>query len=120
MRQHHRQVAPLQASHAREMRKEPTLAERRLWRLLRDRRLGGLKFRRQVALGAYIVDFVCFERRVAIEADGDQHAESRHDQVRDAWLQAKGFSIWRFWNADILRDPESIGATIAHRLGLPW
>jgi very-short-patch-repair endonuclease len=102
------------------MRHQPTDAEKRLWKLLRDRRLGGLKFRRQVALGPYIVDFISFERRVVIEADGGQHAESSHDRARDAWLQSPGFAVWRFWNPDILTQPDSVGATIAHRLGLPW
>jgi len=102
------------------MRHEPTGPERCLWKLLRDRRMGGLKFRRQVALGPYIVDFVCFERRIIIEADGDQHADNARDRVRDAWPDSQGFSVWRFWNSDILASLEAIGATIAHRLGLPW
>jgi very-short-patch-repair endonuclease len=102
------------------MRKKPTDAEKRLWQILRDRRLGDLKFRRQVALGPYIVDFVCFEKRVIIEADGSQHADNLRDRERDAWLQSEGFSVWRFWNTDILRQPEAVGATIASRFGLPW
>jgi very-short-patch-repair endonuclease len=61
---------------ARQMRREPTEAERRMWRLLRDRRLGGFKFRRQEQLGRYIVDFVCFEQKLIVELDGSQHADS--------------------------------------------
>src|SRR5438477_2724606 len=68
---------------AREMRLNPTPAERRLWSMLRDRRMPLFKFRRQFVIAPYIVDFVCFERRLVIEADGSQHAESEHDQRRD-------------------------------------
>jgi len=102
------------------MRVAATDAEKALWRLLRDRRLGGLKFRRQVALGPYTVDFICFERRVVIEADGSQHADNSRDRVRDAWLESQGFRVWRFWNSDILAQADSVGATIAAGLGLPW
>ena len=71
---------------ARRMRATPTEAEQRLWRLLRDRRLCGLKFRRQVPVGPYIVDFLCVGARMIVEADGSQHADSRRYAVRDAFL----------------------------------
>jgi very-short-patch-repair endonuclease len=70
------------------MRREPTHAERRIWRLLRDRRLGACEFRRQESIGDYIADFVCFERKLVIELDGGQHAEKSeksYDAKRDAW-----------------------------------
>jgi very-short-patch-repair endonuclease len=69
-------VENLLKDRARQMRREPTEAERRMWRLLRDRRLGGFKFRRQEQLGRYIVDFVCFEQKLIVELDGSQHADS--------------------------------------------
>ena len=72
-------VENLLKDRARQMRREPTEAERRMWRLLRDRRLGGFKFRRQEQLGRYIVDFVCFEQKLIVELDGSQHAESAYD-----------------------------------------
>lgn len=59
---------------ARQLRRNETAAERRLWQALRDRKLGGMKFRRQVPIGRYIVDFVSFERRLVVELDGGQHA----------------------------------------------
>lgn len=90
------------------MRKEPTEAERKLWHLLRDRRFSGFKFRRQVEIGRYIVDLVCLERRLIVEADGSQHAESAYDAERDAWIATQGFRIRRFWNADILQRPDEI------------
>ena len=105
---------------ARSMRAESTDAEARLWRLLRGRRLAELKFRREVPIGKYIVDFVCFEHRLIVEADGSRHAEIAHDQVRDRWLEAQGFTIVRFWNAEILKTPQVVQDTILARAGLPW
>ncbi len=101
---------------SRTMRTDPTEAERRLWHLLRDRRFSGFKFRRQVQIGRYIVDFVCPAKRLIVEADGGQHAESAHDAERDAWLTAQGFRIRRFWNADILIRPEEVRDTLWHDL----
>ncbi|MBI3504878.1 MAG: DUF559 domain-containing protein [Proteobacteria bacterium] len=66
------------------MRREPTLAERRLWQMLRDRRLAGFKFRRQVPAGPYVLDFLCKDVRLVIEADGGQHADSTKDMERTA------------------------------------
>ena len=99
-------------SNARSMRRDPTDAETKLWRLLRDRRLGGAKFRRQAPLERYILDFVCFEARLVIEADGGQHAESHRDETRDTWLASQGFRVLRLWNNDILRNPEGVFETI--------
>ena len=94
------------------MRAEPTPAERKLWLILRDRRFAGFKFRRQAPLGCYILDFVCFERRLIIEADGSQHSENRHDGERDAWLLSQSFRVRRFWNADIVLRSREVGDTI--------
>ena len=81
--------------------RHPTRAEDLLWDALRDRRLEGAKFRRQVPLAHYILDFVCFERRLVVEVDGWQHAESRSDGVRDAFFHARGFRVLRFWNEEV-------------------
>ncbi|MDP3254430.1 endonuclease domain-containing protein [Bosea sp. (in: a-proteobacteria)] len=97
---------------ARAMRKEPTEAERKLWYLTRDRRFSGFKFRRQFAIGRYIVDLICLERRLVIEADGGQHAENAYDAERDAWIVAQGFRMRRFWNADILQRPDEVVDTL--------
>ena len=83
------------------MRHEPVLYERRLWKLLRDRRLDGLKFRRQFTIGRYIVDFVCLRHRLIIEADGPHHEDRASDMARDAWLGAQGFRVLRFPNQQI-------------------
>jgi very-short-patch-repair endonuclease len=101
------------------MRANPTDAERRLWSILRSRRLAGFKFKRQVIIDSYIADFVCFERRMIIEADGSQHAESEYDKRRDAYLRWQGFAVLRFWNNDILGDSESVAAAIWHNLQAP-
>ena len=107
-----------QRSRARAMRGAPTDAELRLWRLLRDRRLDGLKFRRQVPVGPYIVDFLCVGSRLIVEADGSQHAESRRDEVRDASLASQGWKVLRFWNLDVLQNRESVLDTILSHTGL--
>ncbi len=97
---------------ARDMRREPTEAEKRLWEELRDRRLMRLKFRRQVPLGPFIADFVCMEARLVVEVDGSQHGDSVRDQRRDAELAARGFRVLRFWNDDVLRDLTVVCDTI--------
>ncbi|MET3597675.1 very-short-patch-repair endonuclease [Mesorhizobium shonense] len=94
------------------MRREATDAESRLWQELRGRRLDGIKFRRQVPIGRFVADFVCAEARLIVEIDGSQHAESRHDQERDAELKARGFRVLRFWNDDVLRDLNAVCDTI--------
>ena len=94
------------------MRAVPTPAERKLWLLLRSRRFSGYKFRRQAPLGPYIVDFICFERRLIVEADGSQHAENPGDTSREAWLLTRGYRVRRFWNADVLLRPREVGDTI--------
>jgi very-short-patch-repair endonuclease len=93
---------------ARKLRRDMTDAERKLWFLLRDRRLAGFKFRRQVPVGPYVADFACFANRLVVEADGGQHADSAHDAERDAWLSAQGFRILRFWNSEILANAEGV------------
>jgi len=101
---------------AKHMRSNPTDAERRLWSILRDKRLAGYKFRRQQVIGRYIVDFVNFEHRVIVEADGSQHAESDYDLRRDIWLKAQGFSVVRLWNNDILARTDIVANAIWHAL----
>ena len=88
---------------ARQLRRESTDAERRLWWLLRDRRLVGHKFRRQCPIGSYFADFACIERKIIIELDGGQHVDQcAYDDRRSAWLEARGWRVMRFWNDDVL------------------
>jgi very-short-patch-repair endonuclease len=79
----------------RQLRVDATDAERRLWRVLRDWRLGGFKFRRQHRLGPFIVDFICFESRLILKADGGQHLDNAHDDRRTAWLEQRGWRVVR-------------------------
>src|SRR5437899_1689174 len=89
---------------AQRLRREMTDAERKLWSALRSRQMEGAKFRRQQPIGPFIADFVCQERRLIIEADGGQHAESSTDDRRTAFLESKGYRVLRFWNNDILQN----------------
>ncbi|PXW68464.1 very-short-patch-repair endonuclease [Blastomonas natatoria] len=97
---------------AKAMRSEPTDAELKLWQILRGKRLSGYKFKRQVRIDRYIADFVCFQHRLIIEADGSQHVESEHDIRRDAYLRDQGFQVMRFSNYDILTNDEGVGEMI--------
>jgi very-short-patch-repair endonuclease len=102
---------------ARELRKYPTDAERTLWKHLRLRQVEGNKFRRQQIIGQYIVDFVCLERRLIIEADGGQHLEkSAYDCERDKWLTEKGFHVLRFWNNQVLQEMDAVREAIQQAL----
>jgi very-short-patch-repair endonuclease len=116
---HHRPTAKRIRNFAKKMRREPTEAEAAMWRLLRDRRLALFKFRRQVPFQNFILDFVCFEKRMIIEIDGSQHASSDRDAARDTVLMAEGFQIARYWNNDVLQRPsavlEDIFAKLAER-----
>jgi very-short-patch-repair endonuclease len=93
-----------QRDFARGLRNTATGAEKHLWQYLRAEQLGGYKFRRQAAIGPYIVDFVCFPRKIIIELNCPQHLEPaviQHDAARDAWLMAKGYRILRFPNQEL-------------------
>jgi very-short-patch-repair endonuclease len=90
------------------MRNRQTDAERRLWAMLRDRRFSAFKFRRQVPIGAFIADFVCYDSRLIVEADGGQHCESAADARRTAWLESQDFRVLRFWNHEILSQPRDV------------
>jgi very-short-patch-repair endonuclease len=98
------------------MRHEPASTERLLWKLLRDRRLDDLKFRRQVPIGPYIADFVCFRHRLVVEADGAFHDADR-DARRDAWLRAQQFEVLRFTNHVIALYPDEVLDAIRQATG---
>jgi very-short-patch-repair endonuclease len=93
---------------ARLLRQSGTDAERRLWSVLRNQRLGGVKFRRQYAIGNYIADFVCIEQRLVVELDGSQHADAvDYDTALSAWFAASGYRVLRLWNNEVLRNIEN-------------
>src|SRR3954468_3804830 len=90
---------------ARVMRHEPVPPEKKFWSRVRDRRLGGHKFKRQILIGSYIADFVCSEQKLIVELDGGQHADHRaYDEKRDAFLTALGFRVMRVWNIDVMEN----------------
>jgi very-short-patch-repair endonuclease len=98
---------------AKTLRKNSTRAERLLWRNLRAKQMRRFKFRRQEPIGDYIVDFVCFEKRLVIEVDGSQHmVDVARDKAREKWLQSQGFVILRFWNNEVLMNLEGVLETI--------
>lgn len=94
---------------AKELRKNSTDAEKKLWECLRRKNINGLKFRRQEPIGNFIVDFVCYEKKLAIEIDGIQHLNQKYyDKDRDNWLKSNGFSVLRFGNDDVLKNINDI------------
>jgi very-short-patch-repair endonuclease len=101
------------------MRSEQTPAEHRLWQILRAKRLAGYKFKRQLPIDHYIVDFACPARRLIVEADGGQHLEGKRDVSRDEYLKEHGFRVLRFWNSDIFENEEGVLTSILAALELP-
>jgi very-short-patch-repair endonuclease len=99
--------------HARRLRREATDAERRLWSRLRNRQLGGFKFRQQETIGRCIADFACVECKLIVEADGGQHGE-KADRERTVYLNSLGWAVLRFWNNDILQNTDGVLSVILH------
>lgn len=105
---------------AKAMRRELTVAEARLWYHLRARRLNGIKFRRQVPLGPFIVDFVALAHKVIVEVDGDTHGGNEaYDRSRTGWLQEQGYRVIRFNNADVIGNEAAVLEAIIAALASP-
>jgi very-short-patch-repair endonuclease len=105
-------------SRSRGLRRDSTEAERRLWSVLRNGQMNGLKFRRQVEIDGYIADFLCPEKRLIIEVDGGQHTPER-DTRRTAYLESQGFRVIRFWNNDLLENLDGVWTRIEEALSTP-
>jgi len=103
---------------AKRLRKQPTQSEQTLWQHLRLKQMAGLRFRRQQLIGDYVVDFVCFEKRLVIEVDGGQHSPER-DQFRDRWLNGNGFKVLRFWNNEVLNNISGVLEVIKEAVSPP-
>ena len=102
--------------HAIELRKEPTPAERKLWSRIRDDQLG-FSFRRQHAIGNYIPDFVCIEKKLIVELDGSQHLEQEeYDEERTKYLESEGYKVIRFWNNEVTNNIDGVILAILHAL----
>ncbi|MGH7024034.1 MAG: endonuclease domain-containing protein [Caulobacteraceae bacterium] len=102
---------------ARELRAEAIEVERRLWSIPRGRRLGGVKFRRQVPIDRYFADFACVEAKLVVELDGGQHADQEaYDARRTEALEACGWKVIRFWNGDVIESLDGVADTILAEL----
>ena len=106
-------------SFAKQLRSNMTDVETKLWQQLRAKRFEDFKFRRQVPIGPYIVDFICYEKRLIIELDGSQHEGSTYDMKRDAWLKSQDFRVLRFWNNDVNAALDGTLLVIHDALRLP-
>ncbi|WP_084580777.1 endonuclease domain-containing protein [Sphingomonas azotifigens] len=100
-------------THARHMRNNPTDAELALWQALSARKVGGVRFNRQVKVPPYVCDFVARSLKLVVEVDGGQHAVNAADDVqRTRYLEAKGYRVLRFWNNDVLGNLDGVVAEI--------
>lgn len=107
---------PKTRTRAIELRKESTPAERKLWAVIRNDQLG-VNFRRQHAIGNYIPDFVCIEKKLILELDGSQHLEQvEHDNQRTKYFESLGYRVIRFWNNAIMKDMNGVITSILHAL----
>ena len=100
-----------QRDFARYLRNNSTDAECKLWNALQAQQLKGYKFRRQAAIGDYVIDFVCFSCKLIVELDGGQHNDpikKAYDEKRTAWLRSRGFRVLRFWNHEVLENVDGV------------
>ncbi len=113
----HRRTTPKIFSRAKELRHNQTDTEAKLWTYLRAHRLAKFGFRRQHAIGNYIVDFCAPRAKLIIELDGSQHLDQQeYDNKRTAFLEAQGYKVLRFWNNEVLNDIEGVGRAILLQL----
>jgi very-short-patch-repair endonuclease len=107
---------PKTRTRAIELRKEPTPAERKLWAIIRNDQLG-VNFRRQHAIGKYIPDFICVQKKLIIELDGNQHLEQeKYDNERTKYLESQGYKVIRFWNNDVVNNIDGVILAIIHAM----
>lgn len=109
-------VAPFMTARARELRNNPTEAERLIWRRVCHVRP---RFTRQLVIGRYIVDLACRKARLTVEFDGSQHIDSPGDAARTAFLETLGWRVLRFWNSDVVGNPDGVAETILAAVGKP-
>lgn len=98
-------------SFAKDLRKKSTDTEQLLWKHLKAKQFEGIKFRRQQPIAHYIVDFVCFEKKIIIELDGGQHtqpSEKHKDNERDRWFKAQGYKVLRFWDNEVIMNIKGV------------
>jgi len=114
-------LAPTLLTHARELRREMTPQERKLWYALRGKQLRGLRFRRQHPFPPYILDFYCHSHKLVVELDGGQHNEPAnvdYDQQRTAWIESQGLRVLRFWNNEVDKNLDGVLDAIVEACGV--
>ena len=103
---------------AAEMRRNPTEPEKRLWRHLSNSQLGGHKFRRQSIIGWFIADFLCPQKALIVEVDGDTH-DAAKDRLRDDELAARGYRVLRVTNDDVMTNMDGVLVFVSDALDTP-
>ncbi|MBN2116643.1 MAG: endonuclease domain-containing protein [Anaerolineales bacterium] len=112
-----KRTTPKGYEHGRELRKNPSPAEQKLWARLRNRQINGVKFRRRHAIGNYVPDFCSPKAKLIIELDGSQHLEQEeYDEERTKYLASQGYQVIRFWNNDVMNNMENVLLAITQTL----
>ena len=105
----HKRTTPKIFGRAKELHRNMSPAEAKLWQHLRAHRMGDVHFRNQHAIGKYIVDFCAARKKLIIELDGSQHLEQQeYDEERTKYLEARGYRVLRFWNNDVMNDMDAV------------
>ena len=113
----HKRTTAKVFGHARQLRRNPTPAETKLWARLRAHRLNSVHFRNQHAIGNYVVDFCAPRKKLIVELDGSQHLEQQsYDAERTSYLESKGYRVIRFWNGDVINNIEAVVLRILQAL----
>ena len=105
----HKRTTPKIFGHAKQLHRNMSPAEAKLWKHLRSHRMGDVHFRNQHAIGNYVVDFCALRRKLIIELDGSQHlGQKEYDEERTKYLESRGYRVLRFWNNDVMKDMENV------------
>ena len=114
-------VSSAKVKMSQQLRRNMTPAEREFWQMVRDRKMFGLKFRRQHPIGPYVVDFYCHGAKLAVEVDGMSHDDrASQDNAKTKFLQQQGLRVLRVTNEDVMRELDAVTREIARLGGVPW
>ena len=113
----HKRTTPKIFGHAKQLHRNMSPAEVKLWKHLRAHRMGHTHFRNQHALGNYIVDFCAPRKKLIVELDGSQHLQQQeYDEERTKFLEARGYRVLRFWNNDVMNNVDDVLKVISNVL----